>query len=65
MDRICEFDKFGICVRHKVRHEGIYYKLSQSDAKEGVDFRKRWDKLVKENIILDECNCNKKKGRLY
>lgn len=69
MDDICKFDEQNICLRHKVKHEGRFYKLSQDETSVGFEFRKKWDKgmVIPEPSPAVEkkgCGCGKPKGKL-
>lgn len=54
-DDVCTFDENGICNRHKVKHEGRYYRLSQDRSNVGYQYRKSWDSTTieekKENPV--------------
>ena len=56
-DDLCTFDKDGVCRRHKVKHEGRNYQLSQDRTQVGHHFRKQWDGMMQFAVgdITDVC----------
>lgn len=61
-DDVCEFDESGVCKRHKVKHEGFNYDMSQEKTFRGWRYRQVWDKLMPAK--KKDCNCGKKSGDL-
>ena len=52
-DDICEFDD-GICKRHKIKHEGRHYALSQEKSTIGHAYRKQWDAEYGERVNFED-----------